>query len=185
MLVQLTSEYTSRKCIPKTNTFRITWTGVQVEKADDGGGGTTEDIWASVKVRAYDKNNKGISDIDNKVPPAYYIMDDSPGGLSIVTFTFGKEDNPKTLTESQTVSDVFGSNKPTITFVFPNDDYNGKMVITSYLTEIDKMASDDVFNCGGKFIVKISDAPQNQYRIKCTHEGSIVNLFFTIEPVYQ
>lgn len=185
VLVQLTSQYTSQKCIPKTNTFRITWTGVQVEKGDDGGGGKSEDIWARVKIRAYDKNGKGIPDIDNKVPAAHYTMDDSPVGIALATFTFGKEDNPKTLQESATVQDVFGSNKPSVTFAFPNDDYNGKMVITSYLTEIDNMASDDVFNCGSKFTIKISDAPQAQYKIKCTHDLSVINLLFTIEPIYQ
>lgn len=185
VLVQLTSQYTSRKCIPKTSTFRITWTDVQVEKGDDGGGGNTEDIWARVKFRAYDKNGKGIPDVDNKVPATHYVMDESPVGISPVTFSFGTEDNPKTLTESAALSDVFASNKPRVTFRFPNDDYGGKMVIKSYLTEIDKMASDDVFNCGSSLTIKLSDAPQNQYKIRCTHEGSIVNLYFTIEPIYQ
>ncbi|HRG81743.1 MAG TPA: thiol-activated cytolysin family protein [Chitinophagaceae bacterium] len=185
VLVQLTSQYTSRKCIPKTNTFRITWTDVQVEKGDDGGGGNSEDIWARVKIRAYDKNGKGIPDIDNKVPASHYVMDDGPAGVSLATFSFGTEDNPKTVQESANLPDVFASNKHKITFRFPNDDIGGKMVIKSYLTEIDNMASDDVFNCGSSLTIKLSDAPQNQYKIRCTHEGSIVNLYFTIEPIYQ
>ncbi len=187
VLMQLTSEYTSRKCIPKTSTFRITWTGVQVEKADDGGGGGTEDVIAKIKVRAYDKNNKGVPDIDNKVTAAQYIMEQNPfPGMPVVTtFGFGTNDNPKTLHESQAMTDVFGSNKPKITFAFPNDDYNGKMVITSYVTEWDSGSANDIFGCGGSFTVKISDAPQGEYKIRCTHEGSIINLFFTIEPIYQ
>lgn len=185
VLVQLTSQYTSRKCIPKTNTFRITWTDVQVEKGDDGGGGNSEDIWARVKIRAYDKNNKGIIDIDNKIPATHYAMDEGPLGAGLTTFNFGTQNNPKTLQESMAMPDVFASNKPKITFRFPNDDFGGKMVIRSYLTEIDNMASDDVFNCGSSLTIKLSDAPQNQYKIRCTHEGSIVNLYFTIEPIYQ
>jgi thiol-activated cytolysin len=182
VLMQLTSEYTSRKCIPKTSTFRITWTDVQVEKATDGGG--KEDVTAKVKVRAYDKNNNGIPDKDNKVPATYYVMDKQQGMPSPVTFTYGSESNPKTMHESQNLTEVFGSNKPKVTFAFPNDDYNGKIVITSYVTEIDDFG-DDVFGCGGSFTVKISDAPQGQYKIRCTHDGSIINLFFTIEPIYQ
>jgi thiol-activated cytolysin len=182
VLMQLTSEYTSRKCIPKTSTFRITWTGVQVEKATDGGG--KEDVTAKVKVRAYDKSNNGIPDKDNKVPASYYVMDKQQSLPSPVTFTFGSESNPKTIPQSENIPDVFGSNKPKVTFAFPNDDYNGKIVITSSVTEIDDFG-DDVFGCGGSFTVKISDAPQGQYKIRCTHEGSIINLFFTIEPIYQ
>jgi hypothetical protein len=34
------------------------------------------------------------------------------------------------------------------------------MVIGSYLTEIENMASDDVFNCGSSLTIKLSDAPQ-------------------------
>ncbi|HEV7782891.1 MAG TPA: thiol-activated cytolysin family protein [Chitinophagaceae bacterium] len=184
VLMQLTSQYTSRKCIPKTSKFRVTWTGVQVEKADDGGGGGTEDVIAKVKVRAYDKNRKGIADMDNKVTLAFYTMDQAQGLPSPVTFTFGSNENPKTLHESQQIGDVFGSNKPTVTFAFPNDDYNGKLVITSYVTEWDGLSANDVFGCGGTFTVKISDAPQGSYKIRCTHEGSIINLYFTIEPIY-
>lgn len=192
VLVQLTSEYTSRKCVPKTNKFRITWTGVRVEKADDGGGGGTEDIIASVKVRAYDKNGNGIADIDNKVSPAVYVMEKTPipGMPTVATFTFGSKENPKTIAQSEG-TDVFGNNKATVTFAFPDDynynwmQYNAKIVITSYVTEWDGLSANDVFSCGGSFTVKISDAPQGQYKIRCTHEGSIINLYFTVEPIYQ
>lgn len=189
VVVQLTSEYTSRKCIPKTNLYRFTWMDVQVEKADDGLSGNTEDVIASLKVRAYDKNNKGIPDIDNKVPATHYILDETALGITYPTFKFGSEDNPKTLTESAMengmAGNVFGSNKPNITFAFPNDDYNGKLVITSYVTEYDATSANDKFDCGQKFTIKISDAPKGFYKIKCTHEGSIINLTFKIEPIYQ
>jgi len=190
ILVQLTSEYTSQKCIPKTNKFRITWTDVQVQKADDNYSSESEDVIAKIKVRAYDKNNKGIADIDNKVTANTYVMDDAPTGLVYTTFSFGSEANPKTLKQSAMNDDgmagnVFGDNKPTITFAFPNDDYNGKIVITSFLTEYDSNSGNDKFDCGQKFTVKISDAPQGFYKIKCTHEGSIINLTFRIEPIYQ
>jgi thiol-activated cytolysin len=189
VLVQLTSEYTSRKCIPKTNMFRLTWMDVQVEKADDNYSGNTEDVFAKIKVRAYDKNNKGIADIDNKVTPTMYALDDAPTGVVYTTFSFGSETNPKTLTVTQMeggmAGNVFADNKPTITFAFPNDDYNGKLVITSFVKEYDASSANDKFDCGQKLTIKISDAPQGFYKIKCTHEGSIINLTFRIEPIYQ
>lgn len=163
-----------------------------MEKADDGGGGGTEDIIASVKVRAYDKNGNGIADIDNKVSPAVYVMEKTPipGMPTVATFTFGSKENPKTIAQSEG-TDVFGNNKATVTFAFPDDynynwmQYNAKIVITSYVTEWDGLSANDVFSCGGSFTVKISDAPQGQYKIRCTHEGSIINLYFTVEPIYQ
>lgn len=190
ILVQLTSEYTSQKCIPKTNKFRITWMDVQVQKADDNYSSESEDVIAKVRVRAYDKNNKGIEDIDNKVTTTLYALDDAPTGVAYTTFSFGSNENPKTLKQTDMgdngmASNVFGDNKPSITFAFPNDDYNGKIVITSFVTEYDSNSANDKFDCGQKFTVKISDAPQGFYKIKCTHEGSIINLTFKIEPIYQ
>jgi thiol-activated cytolysin len=182
VLVQLTSEYKTRKCIPKTNKFKITWTDLRVATADDNYSGESEDVWARVKVRAYDKSGNGLADIDNKVSPNFYIMEKA-GLATAATFSLGKEDNPKTIKTSEQKPEIFGSNRPSVTFAFP--DFDGKMVIKSYVTEIDGSSANDVFDCGQSLTIKLSDAPQGEYKINCTHEGSKIVLYFTIEPIYQ
>ena len=143
-------------------------------------------LCCTVAVRAYDGKGKGIVDVDNKVTSNYYDLEKaSPVPLFYKTFGFGSEDNPITLTASQGLPEVFGDNTQSVTFAFPADDYNGKIVITSNLTEIDATSANDIFSCGNSLTVKISDVPKSEYRIPCTHEGSKINLFFTIEPIYK